>query len=343
MPSDRQVTVNVKLNAGGNLGQVAKNISNDVKKVMDFSGGGVALGPGRTQFEESNKIKSKESMEKLNSVVGKTIIALGALQAAALGFVAAASPAAFQTFTGSLQLAAGEIGIMLIPAIVKVSGFLQDVAEVLHRFNEVTFGVVGQIAKFIAIPTALVLMGGAIYKAVSWLFGLTGASEFAARGLMKVGIAGGASGSMSAMTGVGGATGGIGVLGRIGIAATGVGVGSAIGGAGGSAISGASIGGLIGSFGGPIATAVGAAVGAGLGLLANALTSREDKMSKMSFNFQAGAMDIGESHDIIQRESLRDPMQQANFEQQTRAIEALAREVGYLSSAVRHTPWQMGT
>jgi hypothetical protein len=65
--------------------------------------------------------------------LGVFLKALTAASATAVGFVAAASPDALSTLTGSFRLLAGEIGMLAIPAVVEFSGLLQRVAGSAER------------------------------------------------------------------------------------------------------------------------------------------------------------------------------------------------------------------
>jgi len=347
----------------------AQRVTQDAITSRGVIGGPDHMAALRAEVEASKELATNKRLEAraMNvaqyGALGATVKEFGggladakwkllALNATMAGFVAAASPAAFQTLAGSAQLAAGEIGVMLIPAVVSVSNIMQNVASVIKTANDVTFGFVGKILGAAAVVGTF----GFVFSAVAaglkplitfgtYLYGLSGAANAAAAGLTRVAVAGGVSGIGGAIPSAAGAAGGMSALGRVGLGAAGMVVGGAIGGPVGGAISGASLGATIGSFIAPgIGTAIGGAIGAVGGLAVSALSATTEKtLSKISMNFQAGAVDIGDMHDVLQREAMRDPMQQAQFDQQTRAIEALAREVGILSGNVARTNqvWQV--
>lgn len=345
----------------GQKGYVAPSFS-----MSDFMGPGgtktISTGFSMSDFEKPFKAptgptgpSTSEQFTKLGDGINKATLAIGAMQVAAVGFVAAASTAAFQTLTGSIQLAAGEIGIILIPAIVKVSSFFQDVAGTIQAVNYATGGLLGKMIGAIAVPLTIIALGGAAIGTTRWLYGLATSAFSASQALNQVA----ASGSMSALTGVGGkAASGLSglagsVMGKIGIGGAAVMgsqmLGGAIGGEAGGYVSsigtGAAVGGTIGSFIPVIGTLIGAGIGGIVGAIYQGFAGakKEDKMAALSLNFQPGQSSFEDFHEVIQREAMRDPMQQAQADQQARATQDLAREIGILSSTLgRDRPWQVG-
>ena len=361
--AEKQVTVRVDLKAGGNLGQVVNDASKQIKSLGMNMG---ALSPGG--MSTFNNARASSAMIAGMSASGRAAMpspinwqqvgdqlktfttAVGAATVAATGFALAAGPAVSQTLLGSIRLAAGEIGIILIPAVVQVSRFFQGLASTIRLLDQATLGLFGKVASAVAIPAVIIGMGAAAYRTTVWLFGLESSAMRASVALNAVAASGGTAAIASAAGGAAGTAGGImglagggkGLLGKIGIAGTAIADGSmassTIGGTAGSAIgtgiSGAGIGYTIG---GPI----GAAIGGGLGLIAGAITGMVNKNTAISMNFQNQSSDVGSMHDILQSEAIKDPMQQKEAEQQARAIEALAREVGLLSGNIgRNQPWQ---
>jgi hypothetical protein len=81
--------------------------------------------------------------------------------AAASAAVAATAPAAWATFTGSIQLLSGEFANMLIPAFVQASAWIQRGAAWVKSWDERTKGFVSTVAVW---GGGLVIAGGAISK-----------------------------------------------------------------------------------------------------------------------------------------------------------------------------------
>lgn len=71
------------------------------------------------------------SLRSLSSGIASVSIAFTALAATFLAFTAAASPNRFATFTGSLTMAAMSIGEKFLPALDRMSNFLQKVSGVI--------------------------------------------------------------------------------------------------------------------------------------------------------------------------------------------------------------------
>lgn len=313
---------------------------------MSAASAAAGLNPvAKEQAKKAAELQAKTLRESL----GKLTLGAGAAAAAGTGFVAAASPAAYQTLTGSLKLAAGEIGLLLIPAVVEVSRFFQGLAKTLRAINDATGGLIGQFLKVAAVPTALVLLGAAVFSAVKWVYTMAGAASAAS---MSLGLLARGGGAHWMAAGMGGAPGAVGSFSRLG-AGIGGGVaigsallGSAVGGAAGSAISNiggmAGTGAMIGAGFGPW----GAAIGGLSGAIVGAIVTGFQRVSPpaASFNFQNQTSNIEDMHDIIQREALRDPMQQQQAEQQAKAVTELARQIGYLGDRIgaNNQTWHVG-
>jgi hypothetical protein len=273
----------------------------------------------------------------------KSALAVGLMEASALGFVRAASPAAMQTFMGSAQRVAGEFGIMLIPAIVRVSGFLQGTADVLKTVNNTFGGVIGSVLKAVAIPAALVAIAGAATYAGKFILNLGQQAMGAAASLGMLSRSAGANtagGFMQQFAGGPQASGGMGgmvaplsgrqMAGRMiagtAIATVGSMAGEAIGGTAGTTLSGAAQGAGIGTMILPgWGTAIGAAIGGLVGFTSSLLGA--GKKIDASFNFQSQQGAVEQIDEMIQGEAVRDPMQQAHFEQEMRALESIRNEI----------------
>jgi len=314
---------------------------------------------------------------------GGALKKLGAEAAVAIagltGFAAAAGPGAFQTLTGSMQLVAGEIGIVLMPAIVSVAGTFQSIARSIRSFDEATHGIIGTIAgaagPWIAIAS---VVGGGVLVLGKFVAGITtawsaitGSSGRTAVAVSELGVAAqiaagqlgaaGATAGAGNLVGGGAAAAGGGSLAGFGsrlmrgfgiaavgsIASEGAGAittaatGSEKAGGYVSSIgSGAAIGAGIGSLGGPIGTAIGAAIGGIAGGIKAFISSKkEEKPIAVSYGFQPQSMGIGEVGALVQHEAMRDPLQQEQFDMQMRALERLIQAVDRNTTA---QPWQPG-
>lgn len=235
--------------------------------------------------------------------------------AAAAGTVAAASPAAFETLTGSLRLVAGEIGITLIPAVVTVSGWLQTAAATIKNLDESTGGLVGKVLTIggglglAAVGIAKIITVGetvaGVVSRVREMFGggqraaadsaaaaasgrLAASANVAAAALTRVGGAGAVGG----VTGVASQAGG-GIMSRIG-SFLGSGRGALLAGAVGTVAGGAmasgerTLGGFAGAAAsgaaiGAIAGPLGAALGAAGGIFVNAIKGISAEVKEKGF------------------------------------------------------------
>ena len=355
--AERTVSVRINLKADGltNIGltsaQIAKNMgaaftaANKLKDVtasrsmiagMSAASAAAGLNPvAKQQAREAAEIQAKALKESL----AKLTVGAGAAAAAGTGFVAAASPAAYQTLTGSLKLAAGEIGLLLIPAVVEVSKFFQELARTLRTVNDAVGGFIGRFLKAAAIPTALILLGAAVFSAVKWVYTMASAASAASMSLGLLARAGGVHWMAAGMGGApvaatSGSRLGAGIGG--GVALGSALLGAAIGGNAGGTIANvggmAGTGAMIGASFGPL----GAVIGGLGGAIVGAITAGFTQSSKLatSFNFQAGGGNLEDIHDMLQREALRDPMQQAQAEQQARALQELAQEIHLLATSI---------
>lgn len=79
------------------------------------------------------------------------------MEASVMGFVSAASPQAIRTFQGSAMLLSATIGTALIPQIIIVSGWIQNLAEYIRNMNPETKA---QIANWVGYTVAI---SGAVY------------------------------------------------------------------------------------------------------------------------------------------------------------------------------------
>ncbi len=123
------------------------------------------------------------------------------LKGSVLGFAAAAGPAAFGTFAKSAQLAAGEIGLILTPTVIRLSAILQDSARWIRSWSDSTKGMIGTAATWgIAITgmaaagQLLINVGGRILTTMAGVIGvlrmIPGVAAVARAGLIGVGIGG---------------------------------------------------------------------------------------------------------------------------------------------------------
>jgi hypothetical protein len=69
-------------------------------------------------------------------------------QAGIVGLVAAGSPEAFQTFTGSIKLLTGEIGLGFIPVVIQMSGMLQNAADWVRDLDSGTKEAIGSFVGY---------------------------------------------------------------------------------------------------------------------------------------------------------------------------------------------------
>jgi hypothetical protein len=78
---------------------------------------------------------TQEKLQGIASTAGR-VFAVGT--ASIMGFVAAASPEAIGTLTGSFHLLAGEIGMAFIPQIMQASSLIQQAADWVRNLDEAT-------------------------------------------------------------------------------------------------------------------------------------------------------------------------------------------------------------
>jgi len=294
--------------------------------------------------------------DQLNSSFRTLAFGAGAGGVALGGFAAAASPAAVATLAGSIRLAAGEIGIMLIPAVIAVSRVMQGLASGIRFINDIAGGFIGRAAALIAVPLTFVALGAAAVGAVKWIWSMATAAAQAAAALTGLALRTGVSAAVGAGgtalvagaaggAGAAGAAGAFGIMGlstlgkvATGVAGAGVLIGTATGGRTGGGITGASIGGWIGGAIGSllpgIGTAIGVSVGAALGGTLGAYLGGPSAAPKLGFDFQGQRMMVEDLDAWIQHQAIRDPLQQETANMQARAMEALAKAVGYLSDRI---------
>lgn len=255
-----------------------------------------------------------------------------AMSAGMLTSVHAAGGGAYDTFAGSVRRASGEIGIMFIPALMKVASIFEDFASFMRNMNPTLKTTIGYLATY-----GLLLSGGAkvFSMAMGGLSSLTVAFQAAA---VRIGASSAATAATTATTTAAGAIG-----------------------VGGGAAGGATVAsGAIGKVAGPIAVLLavlaeakrlydapnkGAALaesslrGTGIGgfyfSLRDLITGgRELGDSRPSTpppplsipGFQSQQFDIFSLKDQIQMEALRDPAQQADFNLAVRSFETLLEE-----------------
>ena len=343
--ADKDVKVRVDVSATGNLAQVlnvgagaAEKLKQNIQTVSSMmakmatgseSGAGkmaAGFAAASAQWKASlptatalatpaeTAAAAAAAQRELEQVSRKLTIAFAGM----VGAVAAAGGGAFETFTGSLKLAAGELGIAFIPVITLLSGWLQDLARTIRTVNDATGGWAGKI-----IGGALVLgvMFAATVKAATALEFLAGAATGAAA---RQGLAG--AGGAAAGAGASGLAGRLGLAG-VGVAASQL-VGGAVGGTAGGYLgsvgTGASIGAAAGSFIPVIGTAIGAAIGAiGGGVYEFLRWKSAQQPTAFTTGFQGQSMELGGVGAIAQHEAIRDPLQQQQFDQQMRAMERL--------------------
>ncbi len=92
----------------------------------------------------------------VSDAVGAVVGMFQSAQHAAMGFVSAASPAAVNTLRGSFSLLAGELGMMVIPAVVRVSVWFQEAATWVRNLDADTKESIG---RWVAWGAALITAG----------------------------------------------------------------------------------------------------------------------------------------------------------------------------------------
>ena len=92
----------------------------------------------------------------------------GRVQSSIMGFVAAASPQAMNTFAGSAKLLSAVIGQALIPYVMKAAGWIQKMADYIKNMNPETKE---QIASWVSYGAAV--MGAVVvFTKLNDVFGL---------------------------------------------------------------------------------------------------------------------------------------------------------------------------
>lgn len=158
----------------------------------------------------------RKPLESLTGPLNK--LALASL-AAAYGmnrFIGDASPDAAATLSGSFKLLSGEIGMMFLPAVVRVSGYLQDAAKWVRELSPGTKSFVSNVA---VMTTGLAALGWGITRLVSVINAVSAGLAWAGVFRGGAGVAGAVAGPAAALAGSGAS-----VAGQVGTAgATGVG------------------------------------------------------------------------------------------------------------------------
>lgn len=289
----------------------------------------------------------------------------------ALGAVAAGSMDTFKTFTGSLRLVSGEIGQLFIPAVVKVSGYLQGMADWIKGWSEATKTGVGSLAAFgiglVGAVHAFKFLVNTFTAARELISGITtatllnGSATALTQSAAALNVAAMRLGTAGATGMVGTAAGGVGA--GAGVAAGAAGGGGAIAGAGRASV-GAAVGRAAAKTAGRLALPVAVAMHAydswnlwsdkdtpwyeaaagtvmpgmdkpvrwARNAMAGRAPWRDDPNGggtnvAASLNFQSQQMGVHDLHDYIQRESMRDPLQKKEFEQQIEGMRKLTEAI----------------
>lgn len=236
----------------------------------------------------------------------------GAMSGTMLGMVGSAGGSTLNMFTGTVRRAAGEIGIMFIPAILNISSHLHNFAGWVRGINPVIKTTIGYIATY-----GLVLSAGAKVFSMT-MNGLTALSSAISAASLRIGASSVAS---SAMSGVGGVSSAAAAGGTGAIGATVVGTVAAMG---------AEFHRIYNAPNKGVALAESSLMGTGLGGFYMAIKNMVTGGGKPSAppplslpGFQSQQMGIFDLKDAIQRESLRDPNEQANFELSVREFREL--------------------
>lgn len=153
---ERQATVQVNFKLGDLKGQINNTVSGLGRGVGESTG----IANDRRMKEQAEATKGlARSMQDLAAVAVTSGLAM-------TGFVGAASPDALDTLWGSVKLLSGEIGKMFIPAVVEVSGWLQQSADFVRNLDVGMQGWIGTIATSVAGVSTL---GFAIVKLSGFL------------------------------------------------------------------------------------------------------------------------------------------------------------------------------
>lgn len=319
MATERNVVVRVNLVAGGNVA-TAMRANADAARGLNTAVGAAGVGAVRPGVvAQAVAARGTAAPAIGDSGIGNAAIFKGL--ALATGAVAAASPEALQTLFGSAKLLAGELGLVLIPAVIQVSGFLQDLASKVRSLNEFTGGTLGRLVSFGAVVTlatvGIVKIGsgiaGLVLPVISVtrsMFGVTAAANAASAALGKVAAQG-------AVAGVAGssAASGIKALPIVGTIVSAIAAGYEL-------LKGRSV--RPGqSFG---ENALGTVAGFATGGF-NQLPQGASSPTAINLGFQGSSSDAASFARAVQSESIRDPLQQTQHEQQMRAMEAMIEEL----------------
>ncbi|MCI0639276.1 MAG: hypothetical protein L0Y72_21400 [Gemmataceae bacterium] len=166
----------------------------------------------QAQIELTKQHVARQEMIDRTGSFGRRAAGYGS--AAIFGGAAAIGGGALETLTGSARLAAGELGIALTPAIIKVSGLFQEAAGVIRSINAATGGWLPTLA-FGAVVTGLTTaafskLGGMANAASLFIAKKSLAEEVATGSLTRLSISAnvaatslqtaGASASLSSIT-----------------------------------------------------------------------------------------------------------------------------------------------
>ncbi len=191
----------VELKVKGNLGQQIKAQQAGVSAALNsVSASAAKTSTGISSIitklykvrEAMDQIK-KSSLDAAKGITNKAAVGFAAGTASMTASVAAASPVAFDTLTGSIKLLTGEIGMMFIPAIVEVSKWLQDAANFIHSLSDETKSTIAGIALWtVGIMGAVAVIGRLVIAGMTLFSGLTSlgvSSTVAAVSVTTLGLA----------------------------------------------------------------------------------------------------------------------------------------------------------
>src|SRR5579859_2613930 len=111
----------------------------------------------------------KKSIQGLAGIAGRTFAAGTGL---VTGTVAAASPQAFSTFTGSLKLLAASVGTILLPILAQASYWIQKIAFHIRNLDQDTKDSIGNWVKWGLIVAGSLMFLPKILGIIAGLFNL---------------------------------------------------------------------------------------------------------------------------------------------------------------------------
>lgn len=299
--------------------------------------------------------EANEALAKMSS--GPGLLMGGGLMAST---VASASPDVFRNLTSSVQIAAGSIGQMFVPAVASAIRMLQNATSAIEAIPQPIKDLVGSIGGAVLAFGAATWAGEKLSGVAVWLQSsfakVAGTGDAAAAALAKVAATGNAASAANAAGAGGGLLGKAGgvllpAAGAFAMSGWGESMGSKIGAPGstaskvggvlGSTATGAAAGAAIGSIIPGIGTAIGGAIGGLVGFVKSAFKSTEKKKSEErevlthGMNFTNRQMSIEGIHDVIQSEAIKDPLEQKKFEQNIAAMNKLVESLGGLDATLR--------